>query len=130
MRKLLGRCAAIVLAGTAGAAAAASPEPAVPAAPAVESPAPFAPGSALSDDKMRSSTAREDISLHAESRQTSSVSNNSVSGNSVTGEILISDTAFNGASGLTLMNLNTGNNVSMNSSMNVNVIMAPPPPGP
>jgi hypothetical protein len=73
------------------------------------------------------STAREDIAVVAESRQTASVASSSVNGTSLTGEATIAGQAFQNASGLTVVNINTGNNVAMNASMNVNVVINPLP---
>lgn len=94
--------------------------------PAKEVQAPFAGSAVASDETLDQATAREDISVVAESRQTSNVSNNSVNGSSATGEISISDNAFQNASGLTVINANSGINVSMNASINVNIVSTPP----
>lgn len=88
--------------------------------------APFAGSAIASDEVLDQATAREDLSVVAESRQTSNVSNNSINGNSVTGDVSLSDNAFQNASGLTLINANSGNNVSMNASINVNIVSTPP----
>ena len=88
--------------------------------------APFAADKAASTEILDGATAREDISQVATSSQTSTVSGNSVNGDSVTGDIGFSDNAFQNASGLTVINANSGNNVSMNASLNVNIVMAPP----
>ncbi len=42
---------------------------------------------------------------------------------STTGEIRIADQALQNASGLTVINNNTGNNVAMNASLNVNLVI-------
>jgi hypothetical protein len=89
---------------------------------------PFAANKAASTEVLDRATTREDISQVATSAQTSTVSGNSVNGDSVTGDIAFSDNAFQNASGLTVINANSGNNVSMNASLNVNIVMAPPPP--
>lgn len=73
------------------------------------------------------STAREDVSLIAKSDQAAAVSNNSVNGNSVTGAVTIDGNAFQNAQGLTLINANSGNNVAINSSLNVTISFAPAP---
>jgi hypothetical protein len=88
----------------------------------------FSQADAASDELLDKATAREDISLAAQSQQTSNVSGNSVNGTSTTGTISFSDNAFQTASGLTVINANSGNNVSMNASMNVNIVMVPAPP--
>lgn len=87
---------------------------------------PFANSQIASDTTLEAATAREDMSLLAQSETTSTVSNNSVSGTSTTGDIIFGDTAFQNSGGLTLVNANSGNNVGMNASINVNIVMTPP----
>lgn len=97
------------------------------AAPATDREEPLFTDKKVADDEaLNRTTAREDLSLLAQSRQASTVSNNSVSGVSTTGEISIADNAFQNATGLTVINANTGNNVSMNASLNVNIVMTGP----
>lgn len=99
-------------------------EPQKPAAPAKASP--FS-SPALNVEALGSATAREDISQIASSDQTATVSGSSVNGQSTTGNLVIDGNAFQNQSGLTIVNANTGNNVAVNASMNVNVVFAPPP---
>ena len=108
----------------AGPLAAQKADPAVPSTTAPESA--FGVAAVAGDDTLEAATAREDVSLIAQSQQTSNVSNNSVNGTSTTGEIRFSDNAFESASGLTIINANSGNNVGMNASINVNIVMSPP----
>lgn len=89
---------------------------------------PFAAASAVSDAALDEATAREDLSLVAETEQASEVSGNSVTGRSSTGDIRIADQAFESASGMTIVNANSGNNVAINASVNVNIVVAPPQP--
>lgn len=103
-------------------------DPAQLSATAVDSP--FAASATATDDALDAATAREDLSLVAESRQTANVSNNSVNGTSTTGDIRIGDEAFQGSTGLTIINANSGNNVGMNASLNVNIVMTPTTPQP
>ena len=110
----------------AGPALAGPTEEAADDAARTEVQSPFADSVIASDETLDQATAREDLSVVAESRQTSNVSNNSVNGNSVTGDVRLSDSAFQNASGLTLVNANSGNNVSMNSSINVSIVSTPP----
>lgn len=88
--------------------------------------APFQGSVLVADEALEKATAREDLSLVAQSQQTSTVSNNSVSGTSTTGDINLSDNAFQNATGMTIINANSGNNVAMNASVNVNIVMTPP----
>ena len=92
--------------------------------------APFAPEQATTDDVLEKATAREDLSQTANSNQTSTVTGNSINGPSTTGGVSFSDNAFQTASGMTVINANSGNNVSMNASMNVNIVMVPAAPQP
>ena len=45
--------------------------------------------------------------------------------NVATGDVRIDAQAFQNLQGLSLLNVNTGNNVSMNSAMNVNISITP-----
>ena len=87
----------------------------------------FGSARSVDDGALDQATAREDLSLVAQSQQAASVSNNSVNGTSRTGEVTISDNAFQNASGLTVLNANTGNNVAMSGSINVNVTIVSGP---
>jgi hypothetical protein len=89
---------------------------------------PFGAASTVSDAALDQATAREDLSLVAETEQASEVSGNSVTGRSNTGDIRIADQAFESASGMTIVNANSGNNVTINASVNVNIVVAPPQP--
>lgn len=120
--------AAAALAGLvlAGPVSAQQPEPTFSATGQGDAPLPFANARRTNDEALGKATAREDLSLVAQSRQTSTVSNNSVNGTSTTGNILFSGTALENANGLTIVNANSGNNVGMNAAINVNIVMTPP----
>lgn len=79
------------------------------------------------DDRLHQTTARADLSVLAQSRQAATVASSSVNGQSVTGEATVGGQAFENASGLVLVNINTGNNVAMNASMDVNIVINPQP---
>ena len=68
---------------------------------------------------------RDDTSLIVRAQNSSNVSNNSVSGQSQTGTINFDAQSFSSLNGLSLLSANTGNNVSINSSLNVNVAILP-----
>lgn len=85
----------------------------------------FAASAIAADDTLEKATAREDLAVVAQSEQTSNVSNNSVNGTSTTGDISFTDSAFGNATGLTIVNANSGNNVSMNAAINVSIVMTP-----
>lgn len=68
-------------------------------------------------------TANVDMEIRA--LNSSNVSNNSISGNSETGTIAFDSQSFQALSGLSVISANTGNNVAINSSLNVNVALRP-----
>ena len=70
---------------------------------------------------------RADLNQIAEANHVAAVTDSSVSGNSVTGAIAIDGNAFQNLSGLSIINANTGNNVAINASMNVNIALLPNP---
>ncbi|TRW17231.1 hypothetical protein [Glacieibacterium frigidum] len=55
----------------------------------------------------------------------STVANNRIVGISTTGVISIDGNAFQNLNGLAVINANTGNNVAINASLNVNVAIRP-----
>ena len=85
---------------------------------------PFA-GSALSEDALGAIAGREDTHQTALANLNAGVSNNSVGANSSTGDAKISDNAFQNLSGLSILNVNTGNNVAINAAMNVTISITP-----
>lgn len=104
------------------AAAAASPQTTeVPQTSAFTTAAPIDTGT------LDRATAREDLSQIAVSDQTATVSNNTITGSSVTGPITIDGNAFQNLSGLAVISANSGNNVSINSSLTVNLSFTPAP---
>lgn len=86
---------------------------------------PFSAATKVSTDTLGSVTGRADLSQVIRASNSSTVSNNSVTGNSVTGTITFNDGAFQNLNGLSLLSANTGNNVAINSSLNVNVTVTP-----
>ena len=99
------------------------------AAHAQDAPPPAAPfaASALDDGTLGAIAGRQDTHQAATSSQVAGVSQNSVGNNAVTGDAKISDNAFQNLSGLSILNINTGNNVAINASMNVNIAIQPTP---
>ena len=95
-----------------------------PAPTAVPAPA-FSDGVALDIAALDQTTAREDLSQVAIANQTAQVANSSVNGTSTTGAVAISGNAFQGSSGLTIVNANSGNNVAINAALNVNITFTP-----
>lgn len=92
---------------------------------ATDAPAPFATSDAIDADQLNSITGRAEISMAINARNTSEVSGNVVSGNSVTGKISFDSSSFDNLNGLSVLSANTGNNVAINSSLNVNVAIRP-----
>jgi hypothetical protein len=97
-----------------------------PDAPRVPSPDTFATAP-LDDGSLGQATAREDLQQIATAQQTARVSNNSISGPSVTGNVAIDGNAFQNLQGLAVISANSGNNVAINSSLNVNIHFSPMP---
>jgi hypothetical protein len=93
----------------------------VPAAPAaVPAAGPF--GAAPVDNALLGTvTGQADLTQVVQAQNRSEVSGNTVSGNSQTGTINFDPNSFQNLNGLSLLSANTGNNVSINSSLNVNV---------
>lgn len=114
-----------ILAGPASAQAALAVSPTSDMQPRGAVDGPFGTSQVAGDDTLGRATAREDISLVAQSDLNSNVSNNEINGDTVTGDISFSDTAFANSGGLTIVNANSGNNVGMNASINVNLVMIP-----
>jgi hypothetical protein len=88
--------------------------------------APFA--TAVAEDTLGAVAGREDVAQEASAVQTAAVSRNSVGDNVSTGEARIDGQAFQNLSGLSILNVNTGNNVAINAAMNVTISLSPPTP--
>lgn len=82
---------------------------------------------AVAEATLRSTTGREDTSQVSQANLRAGVSNNSVGDNAVTGAAQIDGNAFQNMSGLSILNVNTGNNVAINAAMNVNISISPAP---
>ncbi len=80
---------------------------------------------AIQDSALQTIAGREDTSQVATATQTAGVSRNSVGDNSTTGDARVTDNAFQNLSGLSILNVNTGNNVAINAAMNVNITITP-----
>lgn len=82
-------------------------------------------GPTLGETALQAVAGREDTTLIARNDQVAGVSQNSVGDNAVTGEVRIDGNAFQNMSGLSILNVNTGNNVAINAAMNVNISITP-----
>lgn len=83
---------------------------------------------ALPEDTLASVAGREDSRQISTASQVAGVSQNSVGDHVQTGDAKISGNSFQNMSGLSILNVNTGNNVAINAAMNVNIAIAPPQP--
>lgn len=92
-----------------------------PSAQAVE-PNAFAGAASLAETDLGAIAGREDTgTLIASATQRNTVSNNSVVGQSTTGAVQIDGNAFQNLQGLAVISANSGNNVAINSAMNVTI---------
>lgn len=87
---------------------------------------PFA-ATAVDENTLQAAAGREDTRQAAIATQVAGVSQNSIGDNVRTGDAKISDNAFQNMSGLSILNVNTGNNVAINAAMNVNIALQPAP---
>ena len=87
--------------------------------------APFGSAVAMGAGELGAITGRADIAQSITASNTSSVSQNVTNGDTTTGAISFDGTTFQGMSGLSVVSANTGNNVAINASMNVNVSIQP-----
>jgi hypothetical protein len=82
-------------------------------------------GVAVSDTALAAIAGRADLAQVTRAENSSVVSNNSVIGQSTTGALTLDGNAFQNLNGLAVVSANTGNNVSINASLNVNVAIRP-----
>lgn len=87
----------------------------------------FGADARVEEEVLGAVAGREDTNQTTVSNNVNEVSNNSVGDNSVTGTIGIDGNAFQNMSGLSILSVNTGNNVAFNSAMNVNISINPVP---
>ena len=110
-----------------------APVPVTTAAPAPAAPVPdasadgaFAATAPVDEADLQKVTGRENLGVQvASATQRNTVSNNSVIGTSTTGAIQIDGNAFQNLQGLAVINANSGNNVAINSAMNVTINLGP-----
>lgn len=99
----------------------------MPAPVAAEPETTFGTAAALGEADLGSIAGRTDVGTQvAAADQRNVVSNNSVTGNSVTGDVRIDGSAFQNLQGLTVISANSGNNVAINSAMNVIIHLGGP----
>jgi hypothetical protein len=83
----------------------------------------FSTSSKVGDSELKSIAGKADLSQSVIANNTSNVSGNSVNGNSNTGTVSFGVGAFSQIHGLAVVSANTGNNVSINSSLNVTIAL-------
>ncbi|MDD1453253.1 hypothetical protein NHF48_023620 [Sphingomonas sp. H160509] len=86
-----------------------------------DNPLPFNATEAVGNDDLNAVTGQSDLTQVVNAQNNGVVSGNTVTGNSQTGTIHFDSSSFQNLNGLSLLSANTGNNVSINSSLNVNV---------
>lgn len=96
------------------------------APPADPAPATAFSATPLDVSALNAETAREDVSQIAAAEQSSQVAHNTINGPSTTGTVSVDGNAFQNLQGLAIINANSGNNVSINAALNVNIHFAPP----
>lgn len=84
---------------------------------------PFGAAEPVEERNLAAIAGREDINQLTNAEQANAVTGNEVGDNSVTGQINISDRAFSNTNGFVVLNANTGNNVAINASIQVNVAL-------
>ena len=82
---------------------------------------PFDKTGPVEEGALSTVTGMANLQQYASANNTSVVAGNSVNGHSITGEISIDGQSFQNLNGLSILTANTGNNVSINAAMNVNV---------
>lgn len=87
---------------------------------------PFA-SAPIQENDLSAISGGADLSMAALSEQSGTVSNNRINGNSVTGTINFDGQSFQNMNGLAVVSANTGNNVSINSTMQVNIAIGTNP---
>jgi len=85
---------------------------------------PFDAVDAVAPEQLGTIAGQADVEQAVSAQNKAEVSRNSVSGNSVTGTIGLGS-AFQSMNGLSVLSANTGNNVAINSSLNVNIAIHP-----
>lgn len=104
---------------------AATPVEGAPAASGGEVASPFASAKPLGEGRLGAIAGRADVAQVVNAQNRAVVTNNRVDGVSTTGDISFDASSFSGLNGLALISANSGNNVAINASLNVNVAIRP-----
>lgn len=119
--------ALLVLATNPAAAEERTTQPAAGTTVKVEATAGIFRAQAVSEATLKTIAGREDTNQISQAKLNAGVSQNSVGDNSITGTATIDGNAFQNMSGMSILNVNTGNNVAINAAMNVNISISPAP---
>jgi len=111
--------------GTARAAPPPTQAPASEASGTPTNPLTFAGAKQVDDVQLGRITGMSNLAQVVSAQNSSNVSNNQINGNSQTGAIGFDASSFQNMNGLSVLSANTGNNVSINSSLNVNISLHP-----
>jgi len=79
---------------------------------------------AMDEDTLHAISGRQGAVVSASDSE-ANISDNSVGEGSVTGTLNVGDNAFQNMSGISMVNMNTGNNSAINAAMNVNILINP-----
>ena len=85
---------------------------------------PFGEAKPVTNADLHSITGQGDLAQVVNAENKGVVSGNTITGASQTGTIHFDSSSFQNLNGLSLLSANTGNNVSINSSLNVNVAIS------
>ena len=117
--------AGLLLAGAASVPVCAIAQEQAPATSTASFPAaaasPFGSVKPIDNADLNAVTGRGDLAQVVNAQNKGVVSGNTISGPSQTGTIHFDGGSFQNLNGLSLLSANTGNNVAINSSLNVNV---------
>lgn len=80
---------------------------------------------AVADTELSAIAGRADIVQDIRASNSAAVSNNRIIGTSETGAVTVDGNAFQNLTGLAIISANSGNNVAINASLNVNVAIRP-----
>jgi hypothetical protein len=86
---------------------------------------PFGTMPSVPGETLATMTGQADIAEQIRANNSGIVAGNIVEGESVTGDISFGASAFANLNGLSVLSANSGNNVAINSSLNVNVAVRP-----
>lgn len=87
----------------------------------------FGEAARVEEEVLGAVAGKQDINQTSVTNNRTNVSNNSIGNNNSTGTIGVDGNAFQNMSGLSILSMNSGNNVAISSAMNVNIAIVPGP---